>query len=91
MLDQSVDDLDKGKTLDSRWFTEDKDTEAKERLEQTLRNSTLQFRLLKKILEEIFNEKRFKYADLDKPNLEDRYIYLEGYRRALQDIYRILP
>ena len=91
MLDHSVDDEKKGKGLDSKWFVEDTTKDDKKKTEEVLRNSTLQFRLLKHILRDMFNEKRFKYSDLDKVNLEERYIYLEGYRKALQDVYRILP
>lgn len=90
MLEDKVDDL-ATKGLDSRWFIEDKDQEAKEQTKKVLVNSTLQFRLLKHILEDMFKNKKLKSVDFDKPALDQRVYYNEGYKAALQEVYRLLP
>lgn len=75
----------------SGWFVEDKTTEAKEATRKVLLNSTIQFRLLKKILKHKFNEQRDASLSFDKPNLDQKRLYLDGYLTALQDIYRLIP
>lgn len=90
-LEDKVDDLQKSGGLDSRWFSEDKKPEDKDRTKQVLLNSTIQFRLLKKILTVMFKEKKLKPVDFDKPSVDQMVYYNEGYRQALQDVYRILP
>lgn len=91
LLERTVKDLKRTSGLDSRWFQEDKTTEDKAKTEKILRNSTVIVRLLKKILEEEFASHVFKQSDLDKPNLDKRLVYKEGYQAALQTIYRTLP
>lgn len=77
--------------MDSRWLSEDTTEAEKESTRKLLKNSTIQFRLLKKILQAEFNSKQLQPTDFDSPNFDQKRIYLEGYLRALQVIYKILP
>jgi hypothetical protein len=86
----SVDDLDT-ENMDGRWFSETTNEAEKESVKQILVNSTIQFRLLKKILQREFDSKQIQPTDFDNPNFDQKRIYLEGYLRALQTIYKILP
>jgi hypothetical protein len=89
-LQRNVDDLDTP-GLDGRWFSEDNTPEDKEKTKQVLVNSTIQWRLLKKILRAEFKQKQLKISDFDGFNFEARRCYDEGFIAALQHIYKILP
>jgi len=89
-LTKTVDALDTD-NMDSRWLSEDTTEAEKENTRRVLKNSTIQFRLLKKILESEFKSKQIQPTDFDNPNFDQKRIYLEGYLRALQVIYKILP
>jgi hypothetical protein len=89
-LKRTVLDLDTD-SLDSRWLIDDKTEEDKEKTREVLRNSTIQFRALKRILQEEFDSKQLKPVDFDNPNFDQKRIYMEGYLRALQNIYKLLP
>lgn len=89
-LERSVDDYDTT-GMDSRWFNEDANEEEKAKTKETLLNSRLQFRRLKYILQSEFRSKLLTPTDFDKPNFDQRRIYHEGYLKALQTIYKLLP
>lgn len=89
-IERTVRDKD-SQGLSGYWFTGCKSEAEKEQVRTILLNSNIQFRLLKRILENMFREHTFKHGDLDKPNLDQRLMYNEGYINALQDIYRLLP
>lgn len=89
-LIRDVADLDTD-GIDSRWLSEDKTEEDKQKTRQMLQNSKIQFRLLKAILKREFDSKQLEPTDFDKPNFDQRRVYLEGYLRALQTIYKIIP
>ena len=89
-LTRTVEDLDTA-GLDSRWFSEDKTQEEVDKTRTILKNSQIQFRLLKTILKREFDTKQLQPTDLDKINFDQRRVYNEGYLRALQVIYKILP
>jgi hypothetical protein len=86
----SVDALDTD-NMDSRWFSETTNEAEKSNIRELLVNSTIQWRLLKKILQAEFDSKQLTPTDFDNPNFDQKRIYLEGYLRALQTIYKILP
>jgi len=77
--------------LDSRWFSEDRSAEGKQKTDKVLRNSTIQFRLLKAIIEGEFEARQISINDINQINIDQRRWYQEGYLKALQDIYNILP
>jgi hypothetical protein len=89
-LTRTVEDLDTP-GMDSRWFSEDENEVDKVKTREMLANSTIQFRLLKRILQLEFNSKQIQPTDFDNPNFNEQRIYTEGYLRALQIIYKILP
>jgi hypothetical protein len=86
----SVDALDTD-GMDGRWFSEDENEASRQNTRQMLQNSTVQFRLLKTILQREFDSKQIQPTDFDNPNFDAKRIYLEGYLRALQVMYKILP
>lgn len=90
-LRPEVEDKKYSTGLDSRWFSEDKTKVEKDKTEQVLRNSTIQFRLLKKILKKEFDAKWQDRNDHSVANYKDFQEYNDGYMDCLQDIYRILP
>jgi hypothetical protein len=89
-LKRNVEDLDT-EGMDGRWFSEAKTEEDRASTRQMLLNSQIQWRLLKAIVRKIFNEKQLKQSDFDKPNFDQKRLYDEGYLKALQDIYKIIP
>ena len=91
-LEEQVDDLDKkSDALYNDWYSEDKTPEDRAKTEKVLRNSTIQFRLLKFIIAKMFREHAMKENDLDKPNWQVKVAYNEGYKTALKELYRLLP
>ena len=90
-LEAQVTDDDTG-GLDGRWFAEDGgDRNSRAETKKMLENSSIQFRLLKKILESEFRQRQIDPVDFSKPNFDQKRMYDEGYRKALQTIYKILP
>ena len=91
-LNEQIDDLHKGgQGLSSDWFSEDKTPEERAATEKVLRNSTVQFRLLRNILATLFKERAVKEKDFASPNWEVKVAFDEGYKTALKEIYRRLP
>lgn len=90
-LEDKITDLAKGDGLCTDWFCEDKTPEDRKKTKDVLTNSTIQFRLLRRIIEKMFKQRVVTPVDLDKPNLEYRVVYNEGYRQALKELYRLLP
>jgi hypothetical protein len=76
-LKRNVEDLDT-EGMDGRWFSEAKTEEERANTRQVLLNSQI-------------NEKQLKQSDFDKPNFDQKRLYDEGYLKALQDIYKIIP
>jgi hypothetical protein len=92
VIAESVDDLPNGDGISTEWLIEDRTPEDRRKTKELLQNSTIQFRLLRKILEKKFRDRPLvSKIDLDKSNLDLRIVYNEGYREALQEIYRLLP
>lgn len=92
-MEQQLSDLDRDKkNLDQRWFRKDPNKDEKAKTKEILLNSSFIFdRLKEDILKDMFSQAQIKPSDLDKPNFESRYIFMDGYRRALQEVFRSLP
>jgi len=97
------DDLNTGDELDSLvrpgsdiqelWLREipKADKEAREELKKALFASDLQFRNMRRILAEMGRLADLDQHDLSKPNWELRVARAMGYKRALQEVYRMIP
>ena len=74
------------------WYkaeVEPDDPEDKERFKTQLENNTRIWRALRTLIARRYQAR--KSIDLEKPNLDERFWVNQGYRAALQDIYRLLP
>ena len=89
-LVRQVEDLDTD-GMDGRWFSECSNETEKANTKQVLLNSSIQFRLLKLILQREFASKQLQPTDFHNPTFDQKRLYNEGYLRALQEIYKILP
>ena len=90
MLKEKVEPRTKSEGLAADWFIGMTEDEIKS-FEELLRNSDVQFDPLKKILEKRFNESLDKETDVTKAGWERLVLHGYGYRKALKDIYKLLP
>ena len=82
-----------GADIQELWLREipKADKEKREEMKQALFASDLQFRNLARILGEMARIADQDQHDLSKPNWELRLARAMGYKRALQEVYRMLP
>lgn len=77
-----------GGGIDSRWTNNVID---KESLLKQLKSQTVIWRQFLKILKELYRNAHSDEFDLDKPNIKERLLYNEGYKKALMDVYKLIP
>ena len=82
-----------GAGIQEMWLREipKEDTKKREEMTKALYASDLQFRNLARILREMARVSDQDQHDLSKPNWELRLARAQGYKRALQEVYRMLP
>jgi hypothetical protein len=74
--------------LDSRW-TNGNDDPIK--FKKQLLAQTLIWRVFLKILKELYRNASTVQTDLEKPNIQERILFNEGYKKALTDVYKLIP
>lgn len=91
------DDIDSlvrpGADIQELWLREipADDRKGREELKRALFASDLQFRNMRRILAEMGRLADLDQHDLSKPNWELRVAQAMGYKRALQEVYRMIP
>jgi hypothetical protein len=65
--------------------------EKREEVINTLRNSGYQFDKLRVILRRMYREAQKREEAIEAPNWRDRAAYNMGYKKALRDIYALIP
>lgn len=65
--------------------------EDKAKVTQTLLNSGFQFDRLRRILRQLYREAQHKSEDITSENWKDALPYHMGYKKALRDVYRLIP
>ena len=82
-----------GADIQEMWLREipKDDKEKREEMKKALYASDLQFRNLARILKEMARLADQDQHDLSLPNWELRLARAQGYKRALQEVYRMLP
>lgn len=74
--------------LSSQWTDGNDDPE---KFKKQLVAQTVIWRQFNKILKGLYrNIQSFEY-DFDKPNMDQRMIFAEGYKKALTDIHKLVP
>ena len=93
LLDTEIEDLleDDRTKLVGRWLQEESTPEDKEKTVQMLRNSVTQFDKLRRILKQMYREAQAKEENFGAPNWRDHAAYQLGYKKALRDVYRLIP
>ncbi len=80
-----------GADIAGLWLREATTDKQKEEMKRALFASDLQFRNLRRILMELDRTADQDQHDMTKPNWELRLARSMGYRRALQEVYRMIP
>ena len=76
--------------LDSRWFTGES-KEDKQKFEEQLKSQTLIWAKLIKILKEMYRSADVREYNFETPNMHERMLFNEGYKKALIDVFKLLP
>jgi hypothetical protein len=73
-------------------WTQGADTdEERGEIARTLMNSGYQFDRLRNILKAMYREAQSREEKVSNPNWRDTAAYELGYKKALRDVYRLLP
>jgi hypothetical protein len=91
LFDQEIELLLNRKTGLSSLWTQGVTGDEKEKRVQTLMNSGYQFDLLRDILESMYRKAALDAEQIDSPYWKDRAAFQLGYKKALRDIYHIIP
>lgn len=59
-------------------------------LEQ-LKSQTIVWRVFAKLLSDLYRERHAAEFDFSDPAFQAKLFYSEGYKKALQDVYRLIP
>jgi hypothetical protein len=73
------------------WLQADTTQEDKQKSAQTLRNSGWQFDRMKRILKQMYREAQGREENFNSPNWRDHAAFQLGYKKALRDVYRLIP
>lgn len=94
LFDDPLDAYDpKTDAVNQAWFRADgggTETE-REELREILLNSGRLFGNLTRLLVERYQAATRKEIDFSQPNWQERQLFLAGYKKALQDVYRLVP
>jgi|CXWL01.1.fsa_nt_gi hypothetical protein len=82
-----LEDTKKG-GLDSRWFNGEDDPE---KFKKQLTSQTWLWRRFLKILKELYRNSSTLEYDFKEPHMHERMLFNEGYKKALIDIYKLVP
>lgn len=74
--------------LDSRWFRGEDDPE---KFRAQLTSQTWIWRRMTGILKELYRNSTTTEYDFEKPHMHERMLFNEGYKKALVDIYKLIP
>ncbi len=82
-----------GADIQELWLREipKDDKKRRDEMKQALFASDLQFRNMRRILHEMARLADLDQHDLSKPNWELRVAQAQGYKSALQEVYRMIP
>lgn len=78
-----------GKAL-SAWTRAYNGKEPESFLDQ-LKSQTIIWRVFAKLLSDLYRERHAAEFDFSDPAFQAKLLYSEGYKKALQDVYRLLP
>lgn len=73
------------------WTQGAKDDDERKEIATTLMNSGYQFDRLRNILKGMYREAQAREEKISNPNWRDTAAYELGYKKALRDIYRLIP
>jgi hypothetical protein len=74
--------------LSSLWINGSDDPD---KFKKQLTSQTLIWKQFIKILKELYRNSTTAEYDLEKPNVHERMLFNEGYKKALTDIYKLIP
>ena len=77
--------------LTSLWTKDATDDEERVKIATTLKNSGYQFDKLRDILKGMYREAQKRQEHISNPNWRDAAAYELGYKKALRDVYRLIP
>ena len=79
------------KGIPPEWTFVEKNTEKNLLLQKQIKQNIELFDTLRVIFEKKFEEIEVKEFTFDSPAFTERLIFLEGYKKAIRDLYRLLP
>lgn len=74
--------------IDSRWY---RDVEDHDYFRKQLLSQTMIWDQMIRVLKELYRNSNDNEFDLEKPNIHERMLYNEGYKKAIVDIYKLIP
>lgn len=58
---------------------------------KAIQSQTILWRTFKKLLSDLYRDRHITEYDFSNPAFTEQLIYSEGYKKALQDILRLIP